>query len=43
MLGLKRHNIAGLGDYQLLAIYLAYFRKRKYDEGDRNKNMIKLK
>ena len=43
MLGLTRHNVAGLGDCQLLAVCLAYFGRRKYDESDRNRNIINCK
>ena len=43
MLNLKRHNVADLGDCQLLAMCLAYFGKRGHHESDRNKKMIKLK
>ena len=43
MLNLKKHNATGLGDCQLLATCLAYFEKRRCDESDINKKMIKLK
>ena len=43
MLNLKKHNVEGLGYFQLLATCLAYFGKRRHDESDRNKKMIKLK
>lgn len=42
-LGLARRNVAGLGDCQLLAARLAYFGRRKYDESDRNRNIVNFK
>ena len=43
MLGLAKHDVAGLGDCQLLAICLAYFGRRRYDESDRSKSIIDFK
>ena len=42
-LGLARHNVLGCGDCQLLAMCLAYFGRRRYDESDRNKDIINFK
>ena len=43
MLNLKKYNVVVLGYCQLLAMCLAYFGKRRHDESERNKKMIKLK
>ncbi len=43
MLDLSKVNVAGLGDCQLLAVCLFYFVTRRYDESDRNKDIIMFK
>ena len=43
MLGLVRNIELDLEDFQILAVYLAYFGFKKHDEWDRPKSIIKLK
>ena len=43
MLDLRKVNVPGLGDYQLLAVCLVYFGRRRHDESDRNKDITAFK
>lgn len=43
MLGFKTHDVAGLGDCQLLAVCRACFGKKRYDELNKNSKIIHMK
>lgn len=43
ILGLEKYDVSGMGDCQLLAICLAYFGKKNYDESDNKKHIINMK